>query len=44
MKAALALFSAVVIGLFGLLTADTLFGGTSATPIAGAWRGGGHLL
>jgi len=44
MKAALAFFSAVVvIGLLGLLTADTSFGRTlSSPPITGPWSGGGH--
>jgi len=45
MKAALAFFSVVVVvGLLGLLTAGPLSGGTRATPIAGTWSSGGHLL
>ena len=43
MKAALALGSAVLLGMLGLVTADVLSGATS-TPIAGAWSGGGHRL
>lgn len=44
MKAALAFFSVVIVGLLGLLTADTLSGAPLAPPIAGTWSGGGHQL
>ncbi|MDE3026712.1 MAG: hypothetical protein KGI93_14200, partial [Acidobacteriota bacterium] len=44
MKALRTLLALVAVGLLGLLTADTLLGGTSATSLTGTWRGGGHLL
>lgn len=44
MKRALALCVIAIGGLLGLVTADELFGGTKASPIAGAWGGGGHKI
>jgi hypothetical protein len=46
MKTTLAAVSLVAVALLGLATAGTLSGGTTATatPIAGAWTGGGHKL
>lgn len=44
MKALRTLLALVAAGLLGLLAADTLPGATGATPIAGTWSGGGHLL
>jgi hypothetical protein len=43
-KRKLALVSAVAAGLLALFTAVPLDGATRATPLDGAWSGGGHAL